>query len=276
MLPVWLVKKWIAGEKISDGLRRAKEANRKGMGALLDYLGEHYTDKKRVNQTVKEYLWLIDLIRKKKIRGSISLKLTQLGLLIGQEYCLQNLLRILRKAKLLVWIDMESAEYTDKTMDIYLRASREHKNLAVTIQANLKRSTKDLDRIIEAGGIVRLVKGAYRESEQIAYMEHDKITENFERLMGTLFLRGNQFAIATHDKKMIEKAMELEKRYRKRIEFQFLMGIRDKLKSDLVKEGYAVSEYIPFGKNWFPYFLRRLRERKRNILLILRSVFPYH
>jgi proline dehydrogenase len=170
---------------------------------------------------------------------------------------------------------MENAPYTQDTIDIYLDIIKKYKNAGIAIQANLKRSESDVARIAASMGIIRLVKGAYSEKMEIAYTSRSDITRNFSKLMAYLFYKSPFFAIATHDDRLINEAIEVNKTHQKMIEFQMLMGVRDELKRKLVKGGFTVVDYIPYGKNWFPYTTRRVRERKRNILLILRSVFDF-
>ena len=269
-------RKWVAGEGVEDAIKRAGKTNEKGMEALIDIVGEHYTKISSTYGAMTDYIYLMDLIRKKGITGSVSLKLTQLGLMSGRAVCLSNMMTIMKEAKkrdVFVWVDMESLEYVQGTIDVYFQLLKKFNNAGICIQANLKRSENDLRKIITKKGVVRLVKGAYRETHETAFRSYKDIDKNFAKLMKMLFEKSKSFAIATHDKKLIDKAIKLSKKHKKKPEFQMLMGVRDCLKAELIKKGYKASEYIPFGKEWLPYFLRRLKERKRNILLILRSLF---
>jgi proline dehydrogenase len=179
-----------------------------------------------------------------------------------------------------MWIDIESIQFVEDTISIYLELLREYKrSTGVAIQSYLKRSSSDLLHLVEQGASVRLVKGAYREDESIAFQSMGKINSNFSKLMKILFEYGNSndgiFAIATHDPKLIDEAILLSKTSgidNRKFEFQFLMGINSELKENLVKRGFRVSEYIPYGSHWFPYSMRRIRERRRNILLLARSL----
>lgn len=180
-----------------------------------------------------------------------------------------------------MWIDIESIQFVEDTISIYLELLREYKrSTGVAIQSYLKRSSSDLLHLAEQGASVRLVKGAYREDESTAFQSMGKINSNFSKLMKILFEYGNSndgiFAIATHDPKLIDEAILLSKTSgidNRKFEFQFLMGINNELKENLVKRGFRVSEYIPYGSHWFPYSMRRIRERRRNILLLARSLF---
>ncbi|MBI4020030.1 MAG: proline dehydrogenase family protein [Candidatus Aenigmarchaeota archaeon] len=268
-----VVRKWIAGEAKEDALAHAARLNKAGIRAMIDFLGEHRKGMVDVIQTVKEYYWLIHDIDKGALEADVSLKPSQIGLDISPRYCLENLERIAFKAGkhgIRVWVDMESARYTDETIRIYLAALGKYKNLGIAIQSNLRRSGKDLGKLLSKGATVRLVKGAYREPESISYKSREEVRQNFSRLMGVLFEEGKYFAIATHDSRLIGQAMELGRPGK--FEFQMLMGIMDPKKRALVRKGYRVAEYVPYGKNWAPYAWRRIREKKSNLLLFARSL----
>ena len=274
-----IAKQWIAGDTMEDALKSARQANINGMGAILNKLGEHITSKAQVGQTVSDYLTLVSNLRRSKITGGLSIKPTQVGLSISTKECLENLDKIIEKAlqsQSFVWIDMESSEHTDDTFKIYLSLFEKYERLGVVIQSNLKRTQDDLKMLLEKGAKIRLVKGAYHENSRNAYRTRHEVDENYKKLMLTLFEQGNEFAIATHDSKLIDLATDLSKKYERKFEFQMLKGIRDELKPILVKSGFLVSEYIPYGTNWLPYSIRRLRERKRNILLLGSSFIHSH
>jgi proline dehydrogenase len=179
-----------------------------------------------------------------------------------------------------MWIDIESFPFVEDTIAIYLELLRDYKqSTGVAIQSYLKRSSSDLLHLMEQGANVRLVKGAYRGDKSIAFQSVEKINSNFSKLMKTLFEYSNTndriFAIATHDPKLIDEAILLSKKYgidNRKFEFQLLMGIHNEMKGNLLKRGFRVSEYIPYGNQWLPYSIRRIRERKRNILLLARSL----
>lgn len=274
-----IAKQWIAGDTMEEALRSARDANKRGMDAIINKLGEHMVSKDQVSDTVSEYLTLVSNLRRAKISGGISVKPTQAGLSKSLEYCAENLEKIIEKASAsqsFVWIDMESSEYTDETIKIYLELFERYERLGIAVQANLKRTEQDLKMLLEHGAKVRLVKGAYRESKKTAYKTRHEVDENYKKLVKTLFSDGNEFAIATHDSRMIELATSLSKNHEKKFEFQMLKGIRDELKPLLIKGGFAISEYIPYGTNWLPYSIRRLKERKRNILLLGSSFLHSH
>ena len=274
-----IAKQWIAGDTMEEALKSARKANENGMNAILNKLGEHMTSKSQVTQTVEDYLTLVSNLRRSKITGGLSIKPTQVGLAISTKECLSNLDTIIEKAlqfQSFVWIDMESSEYTDDTFKIYQNLFEKYERLGVVVQANLKRTENDLGMLLKTGSKIRLVKGAYHENSKNAYRTRHEVDENYKKLMNVLFEQGNEFAIATHDSKLIDLAMDLSKKHEKKFEFQMLKGIRDELKPILVKSGFQVSEYIPYGTNWLPYSIRRLKERKRNILLLGSSFIHAH
>lgn len=274
-----VAKQWIAGDTMNDALKSAHEANAHGMNAILNQLGEHFTSNVQVSRTVSDYFTLVSNLRRSKISGGLSIKPTQVGLSVSVKQCIENLdtiIEIALQSQSFVWIDMESSEHTDNTLKIYQNLFEKYERLGVAIQANLKRSQNDLEMLLKKGSKIRLVKGAYRESAKNAYKTRHEVDKNYEKLMKILFEQGNEFAIATHDSKLIDLAIDLSKKHERKFEFQMLKGIRDELKPILTKSGFAVSEYIPYGTNWLPYSIRRLRERKRNILLLGSSFLHSH
>jgi len=274
-----IAKQWIAGDSMEQALRSAQEANKNGMGAIINRLGEHMVSKTEIEETVSEYLMLVSHLLKFQVSAGISIKPTQVGLSKSVEDCKDNLRKIIEKAAIsqsFVWIDMESSDYTEDTIQLYLSLFEKYERLGIAIQANLRRTKQDLETLLHEGAKIRLVKGAYRENKKIAYKTRHEVDENYKKLMEMLFLDGNEFAIATHDSNMIDLAIELSKKHEKKFEFQMLKGIRDELKPILIKGGFSVSEYIPYGTNWLPYSIRRLKERKRNILLLGSSYLHSH
>jgi proline dehydrogenase len=268
-----VARKWVAGYNIDEAIAAAKDANARGMGAILNFLGEETTKHEDVETNVQEYLSLIGRINSEKVIGCVSVKPTQVGLAIDYETCLLNYKRLSAKAAEFgqsMWIDMESVKFTEDTIAIYLDLFRRYKMIGVAMQSYLRRTASDVLHIIENGGKVRLVKGAYQESEEHAFSTREEVDANYSKLIKMLHETGNFFAIATHDSKLVDEATSLSDK--SKVEFQLLMGIRDELKRDLVARGYAVSEYIPYGSQWLPYSVRRLRERKRNFLLLARSL----
>jgi len=274
-----IAKQWIAGDTVDDALIAAKSAYSLRRHAIINKLGEYHTSKKQIKVVLEEYQKIVNSFRKWKIRGAISIKPTQIGLSISQKECNRNFEKIIQKARnahVFVWLDMESSEHTDETIEIYHTFFSKYERLGIALQANLKRTDNDLNDLIGMGAKIRLVKGAYREKANIAFKTKKDVDNNFIKLMKILFKKGNEFAIASHDTKIIQKAQSLSKKYPRKFEFQFLKGIREEFKSDLVKKKFVVSEYIPYGVNWLPYSIRRIKERKRNILLLGSSLIQSH
>lgn len=270
-----IAKRFIAGETLHDAIERAKTSNSRGMSSIINNLGEHTVLRPEVEQMCREYALVLQRMEEEKIRGSISIKPSQIGLAIDYESARGNLRSILSAAeahRTFIWLDMEGSDYTQRTIDLYDWLNAQCSESGLAIQANLKRTRDDLKHILSEGGVVRLCKGAYQESPEIAWKSKSDVERSFEDLMALLFAKGKRFAIATHDQKLIDKAVELTKSSAAKVEFQMLMGIRDDLKPELVNQGFSLSEYIPYGKTWFPYSIRRLRERKRNILLLVRAL----
>lgn len=272
-----MAKQWVAGSSLDEALNYAVSANSSHMHAIINYLGEHVTYEQEAKSNVDEYKRLIDAIHSSRVDASISLKLTQIGLDIGYDECYSNLRSIVDYAyrcKVFTWIDMEAFKYYEDTLSIYLDMLKAYNNsIGLAYQAYIRENSLDIMRIIEAKGIVRLVKGAYREERSIAYRGKRQVDSNYRRLMRILFKHADRFAIATHDKSMIDEAIGLIGKYNKKgVEFQMLKGIRDDLKVSLAREGYRVAEYIPYGSYVVSYALRRIKERPSNLLLLARSL----
>lgn len=270
-----VAKRWIAGYELEDAVKAAHDANGRKLQVLLNRLGEHTPDHRLIEEYTQEYLRLLDAINDQGVDGTISVKPSQLGLAVDPLLFKSNLERILERAeqsKRFVWLDMENSPYTEATLRVYSELLVNHPDLGVCLQANLKRTQKDLADLLAPGGKVRLVKGAYPEDSSIAYKKRSIIDSNYKQLMEMLFKAGDNFAIATHDTKLIEEAERLSKENNKDFDFAMLKGIRDDLKEKLISQGYQVSEYIPYGPEWYNYSKRRIRERKRNILLLVRSI----
>jgi proline dehydrogenase len=268
-----LAKRWVAGYSANEAMGTALDANRHGMSAILNFLGEDIRDSKLVDVTVSQYLLLMDLMNAKKVHGCVSVKPTQIGLTIDYDTCLQNFRRLAAKAREVgqfIWLDMESVKSTEDTIAIYLDLYKQYNMIGVAVQSYLRRSASDLLHIIEYGGKVRLVKGAYHESKEHIFVTNEEVNANYLKLMLMLFESNNYFAIATHDSSLIAEATRMGKNTS--FEFQMLKGIRDELKIDLITMGFAVAEYIPYGSQWLPYSVRRIMERKRNLLLLARSL----
>jgi len=274
-------KRWIAGYSNNDAIMAAKKSNHNGMSAILNYLGEGYAEKSQIDRSVTEYITLLDLLKSNDVRGSISVKPTQIGLSVGYDKCLENFRKISEKAKQsghFMWIDIESSNFVEDTLSIYLEILRKNRDTGVAIQSYLKRSHSDLLHLMEHSANLRIVKGAYSEEKDKAYQSINEINQNFSTLMKLVLEEsayGGIVAIATHDSKLIQEALVLSWKGSERVknlQFQLLKGIRDELKLQLVTNGYLVLEYIPYGEKWLQYSIRRIKERKRNVFLLARSL----
>lgn len=268
-----LARKWIAGEQIDDAIKEAKRLNSLRINAIINSLGERYTERELVEETVDLYLGLIAQIRRHKVMADISLKPTQLGLIIDKKLASENYTKIVNAAKrndIFVWLDMEDYEYVENS--IWLYETNVGKGMTgLCIQANVRRSADDLKRLSKRNATIRLVKGAHKGPESKMFNDRSKATVNYFKLMDYLFKRYKRFTIGTHDTALIEKAKELNKRYGRNVTYAMLKGIRENLARDMASSGHSVSVYIPFGEEWIPYSIRRLRERN-NLKLILRSI----
>lgn len=270
-----VAKRWISGREMGEALEAAKGVNKKGIGVILNYLGEDVTDASVAEKHAEEYMRLQRAIADYKMDGCVSVKLTQFGLSVDEKFAIEKTELLATQAKSLnqiLWLDMEGSKFTEKTLEIYHDLLSRHDNLGVALQAYMKRSEVDLMGLIAEGGRVRLVKGAYRELPELVYGSREVVRQNYSKLMRILFEKGNNFAIGTHDSVLIDEARELSKSYHSNFEFEMLKGIRDELKEELVIEGYRTVDYIPYGDQWYGYSIRRIREHPSNIWLLVRSL----
>lgn len=270
-----IAKHWIAGETFEDAIARAQRSSVSGVRGIINLLGEETTSREDTVAATFECIKMLKELDARKIQSCISVKPTQVGLAIDKALFVQNLEKIMSSARplgIFVWVDMEGSPFTADIVSTYLVFRKRFANMGVAIQAYLKRSEEDVSRILDSKGIIRLCKGAYNESPGIVYKRRNQINDNFSKLMRMMFERGRGFAIASHDEKLIEEATRLSNVHHADFEFEMLMGIRDKKKLELVERGYRVSEYIPFGKSWWAYSVRRIREHKSNIFLLARSL----
>ncbi len=275
----FFAKRYIAGSERSDAIAAALGLNRSGIGAIIDNLGENVKDASRAEESIKEYIALLEDIESSGANSTVSMKLTHLGLDISGELAYKNAETIIRKAVKtgsFVRLDMEGSAYTQRTVEIYLGLRKRYENIGVAIQSALVRSAADAREISAAGGSIRLVKGAYKEPPGIAYQDKKDVDASYEAIMKELLSSGTRPAIATHDEKLIEEAKRFaaEKRIAKgSFDFEMLLGIKRALQKKLAGEGYSVRVYIPYGRDWLPYTVRRLRERKENVWFVLKSMF---
>jgi proline dehydrogenase len=277
--PTSFARRFIAGESADEAIEAAKAIQAKGMRLTLDQLGESITTLAEAEAATKVYLALIEKIRAAGIDRNISLKPTQLGLDIDQEVCFSNITRILELATrhdFFVRIDMENTPYIQKTLDMFGSVwAKGFRNTGVVLQSAVFRSEEDARAMSTLGARVRLVKGAYKEPAALAHQAKADVDAAFVRIMKVLLAEGTYPAIATHDPKMIAAttAFAAERGIPKdAYEFQMLYGIRRDLQQQLVADGYRMRIYVPFGKQWFPYFMRRLGERPANVGFVLKGI----
>src|SRR5215469_2519135 len=274
-----MARRFVAGETLPDAIAAARRCNDAGMAASLDYLGENVASTSDAQRFRDEYLEIFETIAQEKLLANVSCKLTQLGLDINREFCTGLVLSIVERAASLdnfLRIDMEGSSYTQRTIDLVKRVRARNPAVGTVIQSYLYRSEKDVGELLTCGCRMRLCKGAYQEPEDVAFPRKADVDANYVRLMQILLSSGFYHAIATHDPKMI--AATIRHAAAKGIskddfEFQMLYGVRTDLQRRLVKHGYRVRVYIPFGNDWFPYFMRRLAERPANVGFILRNLF---
>src|SRR5262245_2476568 len=277
--PDSFARRFIAGETVEEAVDTSRRVQSEGLHITLDYLGESVRTAEEADAATRAYVRLLDVIVAAGIERNISLKLTQLGASIDRATCVDNLRRILEPAGrhgFFVRIDMENSPWTQMTLDIFETLwQQEYRNVGVALQAALYRTDRDVQRMNELGARVRLVKGAYKEPETVAYQRKADVDAAFLRLTRTLLDEGTYPAIATHDPAMIEgtRAHATERAIAKdKFEFQMLYGIRRDLQVELSAEGHPVRLYIPFGRQWFPYFMRRLGERPANLGFVMRGI----
>lgn len=274
-----LAARFIAGEDLESALQVVRRLNDEGFDATLDYLGESVHHREGAAAAARVYCSILDRLAATRLRSNISIKLTQLGLDIGAEVAHRNLATIWQAAaahQIFVRIDMESSAYTQATLRVFHEASAPRDVLGVVIQSYLFRSAKDTDDLLAEGARIRLVKGAYKEPANIAYPEKADVDGSFVRLMQRLLSSSGYHAIATHDPAMIRATCDYARdkgMANDRFEFQMLYGIRRDLQQQLMRQGYRVRIYVPYGRQWYSYFMRRLAERPANLLFVLRNLF---
>jgi len=273
--PSSFARRFIAGETVADAIAAARAVEARGMLISLDLLGESVATLAAADVATRAYLEVIDAIITSGIERNISLKLTQLGLDVDKASAVDNLRKILERAAaagFFVRIDMESSEYTAVTLEIFETLwGHGYRQMGVVLQSALFRSEQDLAHINALGARIRLVKGAYKEPKAVAYPKKADVDAAYARMVRVLMAEGHYPAIATHDPAMIELA-RAQNVAPDRFEFQMLYGVRRDLQTRLVNAGYRVRVYIPFGREWFPYFMRRLGERPANVMFVIRGI----
>ncbi|MHB8959756.1 MAG: proline dehydrogenase family protein [Candidatus Limnocylindrales bacterium] len=282
-----MVRRFISGETLGEALPAIRRLRDAGMGTTVDVLGESVTAEADARAAADRYVALLDALAQDGVDRNVSLKPSQMGLAIDRGLARENVGRVVAKAIAVgafVRIDMEDHTTTDATLALWqaVRPVGAHEDgtsgadVGLVIQAALRRSDRDVDAMIEAGGRVRLCKGAYKEPHAVAYAEKAEVDDAYERLMLRLMRSGRYPAIATHDVRLIKRAIEVAKAEgiaRDAFEFQMLYGIRRDLQEQLVGAGWRVRVYVPFGAQWYPYFMRRLAERPANVTFLLRNMW---
>jgi len=271
-------KRFIAGETLEDALRVAAELNQRGMLIMLNRLGEYVRDQREAEVSYDVYLQMLQELARRKINGSISIKPTQLGLMFAPDLCRELTMRLVKEAAALgnfVEVDMEASDSTEATVALFEAVRRQHENTGLAMQSYLYRTAKDLERLKLLQPKIRLVKGAYREPPAVAFPKKGQVDDNYAKLMRLLFADGFWPAIATHDDKMLALAKQVARERGftpERFEFQMILGVRRDLQEQIVREGYRMRVYIPYGSEWLPYFMRRLGERPANMWFVARSI----
>jgi len=272
-------RRFIAGETVEEAVEAARQIQADGLGVTLDYLGESVASIAEADAATRAYIAVLEKIAAAGVERNISLKLTQLGLTVDRATCVDNLRRILDAAaarEFFVRIDMENSPFTALTLEVFETMWQQgYRNVGVVLQSYLPRSEADAARMNALGARVRLVKGAYKEPREAAYQSKADVDAAFVRVMKLLLTDGRYPAIATHDPAMIDATRAFAKARgidATRFEFQMLFGIRRDLQKSLMRDGLRVRVYVPFGREWFPYFMRRLGERPANIGFVIRGV----
>jgi proline dehydrogenase len=273
--------RFVAGETLDTALAAVARLNSRGITASLDLLGESVHNEAEARAAGDAYVAMLDRINERKVNANVSVKLTAMGLDISEELCVATMHKILQRARdygSFVRIDMESSEYTQRTLDLFEQrlypAYRE--NVGIVLQSYLYRTFADVERANLLKARVRICKGAYKEPETVAYPAKKDVDKNYLRCMQELIAKGNYPGIATHDETIIREAKRFVRTNdipADRFEFQMLYGVRRDLQDKLVREGYRMRVYVPFGTQWYPYLMRRLAERPANVAFLTGNLF---
>lgn len=284
LLPKGLVKpfamRYIAGETLDDAVRVVRNLNSDRMGATVDILGENVTTREESLAAIREEEEVLHVINRERLDANLSIKLTQFGLKIDESFCYSNvkrLLEIARKYESFVRIDMEDSSTTSATLQLYEKLRNDgFENVGVVVQASLRRSQKDIEKLVKIKGNVRLCKGAYLESEKIAFTGREEIRQSFMNLLKALLSTSCYVAIATHDDVLINGAYQYIQEVNPQksdYEFQMLHGVRTKLRNRIVSDGHRLRVYVPFGPQWYAYSMRRFKENPQIARHVLRALF---
>ncbi len=279
-------RRFVAGETLDEAMKVVKKLNAQRLVASLDHLGESVTQASEAQEAKGDYLRALNTIAVSRVSSHVSVKLTQLGLDLNSDLCLQNMRQVVGKAKEIgtfVRIDMEDSHHTQATLNVYKTLREEFDNVGIVIQSYLYRSEADMQALVAMGANVRLCKGAYKEPPDIAFPQKADVDASYVKL-ARIFLdangsgNGTHLALATHDEKIIAWAKKYTTEHRidrSRFEFQMLYGIRSDLQRLLAGEDYTMRVYVPYGTQWYPYFMRRLAERPANVIFLFHNLFRY-
>jgi proline dehydrogenase len=273
-----VTRRFVAGEELADAVEAIRQLNRQAISASFDHLGESITAEVETRKEVNEYVRVLDSIHDSGLDSNVSVKLTQLGLDVSQEHCYANTRTIVEAAlryNNFVRIDMEESSKTDATLQVFKRLRADFDNVGIVIQAYLFRSEKDIEELLKLGARIRVCKGAYKEPPSVAFPNKADVDANFVKLTKMLLSSDVYHSIATHDESMIAATTQFAKERNispDKFEFQMLYGIRRDLQQKLVSEGYRMRVYVPYGRYWYPYFMRRLAERPANVWFVLRNM----
>lgn len=272
-------KRFIAGQSMEQALPVVEKLRNDGFGTTLDILGESVTNVSEARAVADDYCRVIRALKEKGLEPNMSLKLTQLGLDISEQLCFDNVAKILVEAGRVggyIRIDMEGSPYTQKTLEMVKRWHNIYPNVGTVVQAMLKRTPSDVEGLLGENIGIRLCKGAYKEPRDIAFPDKRDVDKQYIALSERLLGSGTYHGIATHDEKIIAHIKEYAVRYgisKDKFEFQMLLGIRRDLQTQLIKDGWRVRVYVPYGSHWLPYTLRRMRERKENFWFVVKNIF---
>jgi proline dehydrogenase len=272
--------RFVAGETLAQATRAIMALNSKGIMATFDHLGENVSTADEAIASADAYIEVLNQIERTGIKSNVSLKLTQMGLDVDEELCFRNVSRICQRAKELdnfVRLDMESTAYTDRTLDMFRKLWHEsgYRNVGMVLQAYLYRTEDDVREMNSLGARVRLCKGAYNEPAEVAYPRKADVDANYAKLAALLLQEGTYPGIATHDNRLIEYTKRFAARRgidRSKFEFQMLYGVRREAQLELAQQGYNMRVYVPYGQQWYPYFMRRLAERPANVMFVLSNL----
>ncbi len=273
-----MARRFVAGETLEDAIEVTRHLNSLGLAVSLDHLGEHVKSKEAAYRARLAYLQILERIASGGLDANISVKLTQLGLDLNDDLCdelISSLSIHLRDSSQIVRVDMEGSACTQRTIDIVKSVLQRMPSIGIVIQAYLYRSLGDVEKLLELGCRIRLCKGAYREGPDIAFPKKQDVDANYVKLMHMILASNIYHGIATHDENMIKATKDFVETHgikKDAFEFQMLYGIRSDLQTRLVREGYRVRVYVPYGQDWFPYFMRRLAERPANLWFLLRNL----